>query len=253
LAERAEKLAQELVDSCLAGAGQFCTSPNLILLFDTPQTEAFLAHVAKSFHERIPQPLLSASGRKQLHQGVTALIGAGAELVTGGDLVHGEGYRYANTLLRARASQFLSAPHDLQREIFGNATLAVTISNEDELLAILGLLEGNLTGSIYSANSGADDNAYPAIASLLRERVGRLLNDKMPTGVAVSPAMNHGGPYPSTSHPGFTSVGIPASIVRFATLQCYDAVRQERLPAILKDTIGNSATWRSINGAWIKG
>ena len=52
--------------------------------------------------------------------------------------------------------------------------------------------------------------------------------------------MNHGGPYPSTSHPGSTSVGIPASITRFAKLDCYDAVRPERLPAILKDTIANS-------------
>ena len=79
--------------------------------------------------------------------------------------------------------------------------------------------------------------SYNEIAPLLREKVGRLLNDKMPTGVAVSPAMNHGGPYPATSHPGTTSVGIPTSIHRFAKLDCYDAVRPERLPAILKDTI----------------
>jgi 2,5-dioxopentanoate dehydrogenase len=253
LAERPEQLAQELVDSCLAGSGQFCTSPNLVLTFGTPQTEPFLAQIAKSFAERPTQPLLSAAGRKQLHQGVTALTTAGAQLITGGDLAPGEGYRYANTLLRATAAQFLAAPHDLQREIFGNATLAVVVSTQEELQSILHLLEGNLTGSIYSAKSGADDASYNTIAPLLREKVGRLLNDKMPTGVAVSPAMNHGGPYPSTSHPGSTSVGVPASITRFAKLECYDAVRPERLPAILKDTITNPSTWRSINGTWIKG
>jgi alpha-ketoglutaric semialdehyde dehydrogenase len=75
----------------------------------------------------------------------------------------------------------------------------------------------------------------------------------MPTGVAVSPAMNHGGPFPATSHPGFTSVGIPASLTRFAALQCYDNVRPDRLPPILRDTIDNPQTWRSIDGAWIKG
>jgi alpha-ketoglutaric semialdehyde dehydrogenase len=253
LAERSEQLAQELVDSVLAGSGQFCTSPNLLLVFETPQTEAFLAQIAKSFSERPAQPLLSAAGRKQLQQGVTALTTAGAQLVTGGDLAPGEGYRYANTLLRATAAQFLAAPHDLQREIFGNATLAVVVSTRQQLQSILQLLEGNLTGAIYSAKSGADDEAYNTVAPLLRERVGRLLNDKMPTGVAVSPAMNHGGPYPSTSHPGSTSVGIPASIHRFAKLECYDAVRPERLPAILKDTIANPSAWRSINGAWVKG
>jgi len=124
LAERPEQLAQELVDSCLAGSGQFCTSPNLVLAFDTPQTEPFLAQIAKSFAERPPQPLLSAAGRKQLHQGVAALTAAGAHLVIGGDLAPGEGYRYANTLLRVTAAQFLAAPRDLQREIFGNANVA---------------------------------------------------------------------------------------------------------------------------------
>ncbi len=115
------------------------------------------------------------------------------------------------------------------------------------------LLEGNLTGSIYTAKSGSDDAVYDQIAPALRQRVGRLLNDKMPTGVAVSPAMNHGGPYPSTAHPSFTAVGIPASMARFAALHCYDGVRQERLPAVLKDKSSNPATWRSIDGAWVQG
>ncbi len=257
LAERSEQLATELVDSCLAGSGQFCTSPNLILAFETSenksQTEGFLAQIARSFSERPAQPLLSAAARKQLNEGVAALTKAGARLVTGGENAPGEGYRYANTLLRATAAQFLAAPHDLQREIFGNATLAVVVNTQQELNSILNLLEGNLTGAIYSAKSGADDAAYNTIAPILREKVGRLLNDKMPTGVAVSPAMNHGGPFPSTANPSVTSVGIPASIARFAKLECYDAVRPERLPAILKDTIANPKTWRSIHGAWIQG
>ncbi len=253
LTERPEQLAQEMVDSCLAGSGQFCTSPNLVLAFETPQTEPFLAQIAKSFRERPAQPLLSAAGRKQLKEGVGALTSAGAELVTGGDNAPGEGYRFANTLLRTTAARFLAAPHELQREIFGNATLTVVVSTQQELERILGLLEGNLTGAIYSAKSGNDDGFYNAVAPLLREKVGRLLNDKMPTGVAVSPAMNHGGPYPSTANPRVTSVGIPVSIPRFAKLECYDAVRPERLPPILRDTITNQATWRSINGAWIKG
>ena len=83
--------------------------------------------------------------------------------------------------------------------------------------------------------------------------VGRLLNDKMPTGVALSPGMNHGGPYPSTGHPGFTAVGIPRSIVRFGALQCYDGVRPDRLPAVLQDKSPNPNMWRSIDGAWVKG
>ena len=111
-------------------------------------------------------------------------------------------------------------------------------------------LEGSLTGSLYSATDGSDDEVYDRIAPILRRRVGRLLNDKMPTGVAVSPAMNHGGPFPATGHPGFTAVGIPASLRRFAMLECYDNVRSHRLPAWLQDASPNAAMWRSIDGKW---
>jgi NADP-dependent aldehyde dehydrogenase len=62
--------------------------------------------------------------------------------------------------------------------------------------------------------------------------------------------MNHGGPYPATGHPGFTAVGIPASLVRFAMLQCYDNVRPHRLPACLQDKNPNGQMWRRIDGRW---
>jgi len=87
----------------------------------------------------------------------------------------------------------------------------------------------------------------------MRARVGRFLNDKMPTGVAVTAAMNHGGPFPSTGHPGFTAVGIPASLRRFAMLACYDNVRPSRLPLILRDQTPESNPWRSIDGTWTRG
>ena len=75
----------------------------------------------------------------------------------------------------------------------------------------------------------------------------------MPTGVAVSPAMNHGGPYPATGHPGFTAVGIPASLRRFAALHCFDAVREQRLPPLLRNKNPTGRTWRLIDGRWSEG
>ncbi|MFP6763297.1 MAG: aldehyde dehydrogenase (NADP(+)), partial [Planctomycetaceae bacterium] len=74
--------------------------------------------------------------------------------------------------------------------------------------------------------------------------------DKMPTGVAVSSAMNHGGPYPATGHPTFTAVGLPASISRFAMLECYDNIRPHRLPALLRDQNSQAGCWRCIDGEW---
>ena len=84
----------------------------------------------------------------------------------------------------------------------------------------------------------------------LRQKVGRLLNDKMPTGVAVVSSMNHGGPFPATGHPGFTAVGFPASVRRFASLHCYDNVRAHRLPAELQDKNPTGSMWRRIDGGW---
>jgi NADP-dependent aldehyde dehydrogenase len=178
--------------------------------------------------------LLSAAVVQALDAGVKVLQEAGATVVTGGTPLTGN--KFANSLLRVSGEQFLAAPAKLQTEVFGNAFLVVTVRDETQAQAILSHLEGNLTGSVYSDTRGADDALYDVLSPVLRQRVGRLLNDKMPTGVAVSPAMNHGGPFPATGHPGFTAVGLPAAMRRFAMLQCYDNVRPHRLPPLLRDT-----------------
>ena len=163
------------------------------------------------------------------------------------------GYRYANTLLKVTAAKFLANPEKLQTEAFGNASLIVVAKDAAEASQVLDHLEGNLTGCVYSDTRGSDDALYSQLAGHLRPKVGRLLNDKMPTGVAVSPAMNHGGPYPATGHPGFTAVGIPAAMRRFGALACYDGVRSHRLPAILADKNPAGRAWRLIDGAWTQG
>jgi NADP-dependent aldehyde dehydrogenase len=137
--------------------------------------------------------------------------------------------------------------------MFGAASLAVLAADEDELFRVLDQLEGNLTGTIYTAagpQSPRDPRLFTDVAERLRPKVGRLIVNKMPTGVLVSPAMVHGGPFPSTSHPGFTAVGIPASIRRFAMLQCFDQYPLDQLPEALRDENPTGSTWRWIDGRW---
>lgn len=254
LAERGAQLATDLADSCLAAAGQFCTSPNLIFAVASPAADTLATDLAATLATRPQSPLLSEGGLKGLNTGVQSLIAAGATVVTGAaPSTNTEGYRYQNTLLRTTADQFFAEPEKLQHEAFGNATMLVTAVDVAQLRDLITALEGNLTGSIYSSTTGEDDAIYPEIADELRTRVGRLLNDKMPTGVALSPAMNHGGPFPSTNHPGFTAVGIPASMLRFGALHCYDNVRAHRLPPVLQDHSPNPNTWRLIDGQWTRG
>ena len=253
LAERLPQVASELFDSCAMGAGQFCTRPGITVLVDGPDLAAFVAQVAGKFTAAAPGTLLGRSGVSAIGEGVATLVASGAEVVAGGVACDADRYAYANTLLRVSGDGFLANPHALQTEAFGTVNMIVVARDLAQAIEIAAALDGNLTGCIYSATTGADDEAYAALAPVLRERVGRLLNDKMPTGVAVSPAMNHGGPYPATGHPGFTAVGVPASLLRFAALHCYDNVRPARLPAELGDRNPTGAMWRLIDGQWTTG
>lgn len=249
LKERGEKLAGEFVSSGLMGAGQFCTNPGLLLLVDSPESTTFVNSVVSSYELATPGTLLSKSVETSLQKSIQQLVSSGAELLTGGAKVEGGRCAVANTVLKTTGDAFLKASHAFQTEAFGNAVLIVVCQSLEEVRDVIRQLEGNLTGCIYSAENGSDDEHYDLIAQELKQKVGRLLNDKMPTGVAVSPAMNHGGPFPATGHPGFTAVGIPASLIRFAKLTCYDAIRASRLPALLQDGNPRKA-WRLIDGQW---
>ena len=250
LAERADDIADEFTGSCLMGTGQFCTNPGLVVVPTGEAGDAFIAKVSEKFQGAAVGTMLSEGVRKSFAAGLDTLKQAGASLLTGGEPGGGNGVSFNNTLLTISAEQFLGDPETFQTEAFGNGSLLVRADNAEQMAAIAESLEGNLTGCVYSDSNGADDEAYNVVEPALRTKVGRLLNDKMPTGVAVSAAMNHGGPFPATGHPGFTAVGMPTSIARFAMLQCYDNVRPGRLPSILQDTNVSSETWRSIDGQW---
>lgn len=254
LEERGAEVAAEFGDSCLAASGQMCTKPGIVLLFAGAGADAFMAAVRQKFEAAPVAPLLSGAVARALRESVGTLQAAGAQLIAGGVSPDAPGHRFANTLLSVTGAQFLAQPEKLQTEAFGNASLCVIVDGAGQAASLLAHFDGNLTGCIYSgARSAADEALYARLAPLLRVRVGRLLNDKMPTGVAVSPAMNHGGPFPATGHPGFTAVGIPASMRRFARLACYDNVRPSRLPAILRDPSPEGRPWRLIDGNWTQG
>jgi 2,5-dioxopentanoate dehydrogenase len=252
LAQRGVALADEYVGSVLMGTGQFCTNPGLLLLFKSDAAQAFVTAISEKFAAAPVGTLLSTSVLRHLESSVATIQAAGARPLCGGTRASGSAAAHANTLFLVEGKAFLERGRELQTEAFGNVALVVLVEDESTMDSVLASLEGNLTGTVYSAADGSDDAAYARIEPLLRQRVGRLLNDKMPTGVAVSPAMNHGGPFPTTGHPGFTAVGLPASIARFTKLDCYDAVRENRLPAALRNE-NPAGIWRCIDGAWTTG
>jgi NADP-dependent aldehyde dehydrogenase len=250
LGERGDAIAAELFGSCTLGAGQFCTKPGLIVLSAGPDGEAFIENLRAAFAAAPPQVLLSRSVRDGIEAGLRSMTGAGAAILAGGTASAGPGFHFPDTLLRVPGERFLERPEALQQEAFGPVSLCVLASRAAPMTAIAAALEGNLTSSVYSHSGDADEALYQELAPLLRTRCGRFLNDKVPTGVAVSSAMVHGGPFPATAHPGFTAVGFPAAILRFAALHCYDHVRPGRLPAELRDANPTGGMMRLVDGTW---
>jgi NADP-dependent aldehyde dehydrogenase len=248
--ENSDAIADQLTTSVTMGTGQFCTKPGLILLLAGDVTERFIQTMREKLQAAPAGVLFSRDGETALCSAIEKLQSAGATLLSGGGRQDAAGFGVQNTLLRASAHAFLSSSTALQTEAFGNAALLIVADDLPQLREVLGKLEGNLTGSIYSAKSGDEDTKCEEIAAWLRPRVGRLLNDKMPTGVAVSPAMQHGGPYPATSQPHFTAVGFPAAALRFTQLESYDNVREHRLPPCLRNENPNGRMQRYIDLSW---
>ena len=252
LRERGAAIAKELAGSCTLGAGQFCTKPGLGILPEGPAAESFIAELKAALQAAPSGTLFAPSSAPNISESLAMWTSHGATLLLGGN-PKGPGFAFETTLAVVSGSRFLEHASALQTEAFGPTHLLVLASGAEQLAAIANALHGSLTGAIYSDRQGEDELLARTLEPRLRQKVGRLLNDKMPTGVAVSPAMNHGGPFPSTGHPGFTSVGIPASIGRFTALHCYDAVHPERLPPELGDQNPTGRMWRSIDGRWSQG
>ena len=120
---------------------------------------------------------------------------------------------------------------DLRHEIFGPATVLVRCESSKKLLDVARHLEGSLTATVHGTQRDLEENR-PLLAQLTR-KAGRLVFNGFPTGVEVCGSMQHGGPYPATTDPRFTSVGSTA-IERFARPVTFQDCPREFLPPELQ-------------------
>ncbi len=122
----------------------------------------------------------------------------------------------------------------MHEEAFGPLAIVVEYDEESDLVpAAEQLFDGNLTGTVHLGD-GEDSEAVRSLVQWLTAHVGRVLFGGWPTGVAVTPAMQHGGPYPATTTDTGTSVGT-AAISRFLRSVTYQSAPQALLPAPLRD------------------
>ena len=149
-------------------------------------------------------------------------------------------------LLEVSGRELIARPEAVVVEAFGNATVVVACDSLHELHRAVACVHGSLGASLYAARDGRDDADVAAVVPLLVERSGRIIENRMPTGLAVVPSMQHGGPWPS-------AVGFPWTILRFARRVCFDGWTESRLPEIVRDAPPPGRPWRFIDHAWTRG
>jgi NADP-dependent aldehyde dehydrogenase len=137
----------------------------------------------------------------------------------------------APTVLATTVSDLLADSEAMTQECFGPAALVVSYGSEAELLTAARVLDGQLTATIHSSGP---EPVTSALLEVLTERVGRVVWNSWPTGVSVTYAQQHGGPYPATTAPTTTSVGTDA-IARFLRPVAYQGFPPHLLPAALRD------------------
>ncbi|GAB3455952.1 aldehyde dehydrogenase (NADP(+)) [Streptomonospora sediminis] len=227
---RGESVLSAFSDSFTLGTGQFCTKPGILLLPESTPVEPLIEAV----RERSAAPMLNERIERGFAEGYRSLADHAATevLVEGGPGDGADGNTvWTPSLVRTTAKRFLEHADDLLEERFGPVSLVVTYSDPAEALRIADILPGQLTATVHGED--ADEEAGPLLARL-RRRAGRVLWNGWPTGVSVTHAMHHGGPYPATTSVLHTSVGSTA-IRRFLRPVCYQQVPQHLLPDALRD------------------
>jgi 2,5-dioxopentanoate dehydrogenase len=243
LRERGEAIVTGLHGSFTLGAGQFCTKPGMVFLPQGAESQAFTQKLQKLVKESPDYHLLTAGIRSSYRSTVASRKAQGSVKSTTEHTTAGSDLSVGAVLFETDASSFLSNS-GLDGEIFGPTTMLVQHSNREELLTIAHTLGGHLTATIHG--TGQDLHDYADLIAILENKVGRLIFNGFPTGVEVTHAMVHGGPYPATSDGRSTSVGSLA-LLRFARPVCYQGFPDEVLPAELKDP-NPLGIWRMIDG-----
>ena len=231
LAARADALGKGFVGSLTMGAGQFCTNPGLVLALAGPGLDAFIASASAALGDYAPPAMLTPDIHRAYEEGCAALErNARVRRVAQGR--SGEGVNRGRGALFVAEGADVLADGALAHEVFGASSLVVRCRDEDEMLEVTRRFEGQLTATLHL--DAGDAALAERLLPVLEGKAGRILANGWPTGVEVSHAMVHGGPFPATSDGRSTSVGSLA-IRRFLRPVCYQDLPKYLLPRVLRD------------------
>ena len=238
LAARGDEIARALAASATLGVGQFCTKPSVVMLpvDDAGAADAFVATLASTVASAALGPMLDARIRDHFvaRRGELSAIDGimDATRDASGDADATLGAVRAGVLVTDLATW--EREPLVREECFGPLIVVVRCS-ASELVRAVATVPGGLTASVWSEPADAVDRELASdIVMAVTRRVGRVLHDGVPTGVAVTWAQQHGGPYPATTAAGTTSVGMHA-VDRFLRPVAYQDMPEQLLPVWLRD------------------
>jgi len=232
LKKNAHVIAKGFVDSITLGVGQFCTNPGVVVGLMGEGLEEFKRAAASEIATRIPATMLSPAIQSAYRQGIERLKSCRSVATLAEVSFSEKECLGAPALFTVTAKQFL-ANASLADEVFGPSSMMVECEGRDEMREVVERLPGQLTASLFV--EGSDAEIARSLLPMLERKVGRIVCNGYPTGVEVSYAMVHGGPFPATSDSRTTSVGASA-IERFLRPVCYQNTPVALLPSALQDS-----------------
>ncbi|HEY0123067.1 MAG TPA: aldehyde dehydrogenase (NADP(+)) [Rhizobium sp.] len=229
LRNRSSAIAKDFVQSLTLGAGQFCTNPGVVFAVDGPDLDNFVAAAQEHVRATSAQTMLTGGIARTYEVGTRRLsVRKDVNLLASGEA--GSDRQAKAMLFETDGKAFLDRA-ELQEEMFGPAGIIVRCADLDQIEEIIRSIEGQLTVSLHA--DPADFTEARAMIPMLEDLGGRLLVNGFGTGIELSRAMVHGGPFPSTSDSRTTSVGTMA-LERFLRPVCYQNFPAELLPDALR-------------------
>lgn len=229
ISKRAAQIAETYAASITQGVGQFCTNPGLIITVKSEETTHFIEILAKHLeaapggcmlHTHIQEGYEKSKNEIKAQESVSfKVVGSSSKP------------NHTTAALAVVDGTSFIANKKLHKEVFGPFSMVVLANDENELLKIINSLEGQLTATII-----AEDNEITALQDItlaLQNKVGRIIYNGVPTGVAVVDGMTHGGPYPASTDSRFTAVG-NHSIMRWVRPFSFQDFPTALLPDYLK-------------------
>lgn len=235
-----DSLATGLAGSITLSVGQFCTNPGLIVATQNESLSNFILSLSSKIKESTSGKMLNKDiANNYLEKRNKMLTEKGITLE--GSSADEEGLGNP-TVVSTDASTFISNPN-LHEEVFGPFSMIVKCENFNEMISVAEKMEGQLTASFQAEENELERQQN--LINIVKDKVGRLIFNGVPTGVEVCSSMQHGGPYPSTTDSRFTSVGTDA-IKRFTRPISFQDWPEQLLPDELRNS-NPLSIWRLID------